>query len=69
MHDAAEAGSWAIVQMLLRAGACNVPDEFGVTPMMCAALAGHITVIRILKAYAKPQDVRDALKVCSLFNL
>ncbi|VDM40479.1 unnamed protein product [Toxocara canis] len=65
MHDAAEAGSEAIVRMLLNAGAKNVPDDFGVTPMMCAALAGHERVVRLLADVADPQHTRDAMKARS----
>lgn len=63
MHDAAEAGSETIVKMLLDAGAHNMPDDFGVTPMMCAALAGHERVVRLLANVAEPQHTRDAMKV------
>uniref|UniRef100_A0A914R7C7 ANK_REP_REGION domain-containing protein n=1 Tax=Parascaris equorum TaxID=6256 RepID=A0A914R7C7_PAREQ len=51
MHDAAEAGSETIVKMLLDAGAHNMPDDFGVTPMI------------LLADVAEPQHTRDAMKV------
>lgn len=63
MHDAAEAGSIEIIRMLLEAGAKNVPDESGVTPILCAAVAGHEAVLRSLIEYVSPQERRDALKV------
>lgn len=64
MHDAAEAGSNEIVCMLLEAGAKNVKDDGNMTPMQCAALAGHEDVLKSLAAVASPQETRDALKVC-----
>lgn len=64
MHDAAEAGSNEIVCMLLNAGAKNVKDDCSMTPMQCAALAGHEDVLMSLSAVATAQETRDALKVC-----
>ncbi|VDK44335.1 unnamed protein product [Anisakis simplex] len=64
MHDAAEAGSDEIVRMLLSMNAKNIADDFGVTPMMCAALAGHENVVRLLAEFVDdPQQTRDAMKL------
>ncbi|KAL3982887.1 Ankyrin repeats (3 copies) family protein [Acanthocheilonema viteae] len=63
MHDAAEAGSNEIVCMLLKAGAKNVKDDCSMTPMHCAALAGHEDVLKSLSAVATDQETRDALKL------
>uniref|UniRef100_A0A915Q5P9 Sex-determining protein fem-1 n=1 Tax=Setaria digitata TaxID=48799 RepID=A0A915Q5P9_9BILA len=63
MHDAAEAGSDEIVYMLLKAGAKNVKDDCGLTPMQCAALAGHENVLKSFVIVATPQEIRDALKL------
>lgn len=63
MHDAAEAGSAEIVDILMKAGAMNVEDDSGVTPLMCAALAGHVDAVRMLKEIATEQETRDAFKV------
>ncbi|EFO20401.1 sex-determining protein fem-1 [Loa loa] len=63
MHDAAEAGSNEIVCMLLEAGAKNVKDDCSMTPMQCAALAGHEEVLKSLSAVATAHETRDALKL------
>ncbi|KAM3725436.1 Sex-determining protein [Dirofilaria immitis] len=63
MHDAAEAGSNEIVCMLLKAGAKNVKDDCSMTPMQCAALAGHEDVLKSLSVVATAQETRDALKL------
>lgn len=63
MHDAAEAGSDEIVRILLEAGAKNVKDDCNMTPMQCAALAGHEDVLKSLAAVTSPQETRDALKL------
>ncbi|VDN21844.1 unnamed protein product [Gongylonema pulchrum] len=64
LHDAAESGSKEIIIMLLDAGAKHVPDDGGVLPIYCAALAGHEAAMYTLaNRAASPQEARDAIKL------
>ena len=52
LHEAARAGSVALVQMLLGNGAkAESPDRSGVTPLHHAASGGHVEVLTLLQQH------------------
>uniref|UniRef100_H2Z4C1 Uncharacterized protein n=1 Tax=Ciona savignyi TaxID=51511 RepID=H2Z4C1_CIOSA len=50
LHDCAENGSVAIAKLLLRYGARTQQDGHGMTPLMTAAVAGHIQLTEYFSA-------------------
>jgi ankyrin repeat protein len=63
LHDAAEAGNVAITRLLLSAGAVMQKDEYGVTPLYCAAMLAHTEVIQVLFPHASYVEKRDTWKL------
>uniref|UniRef100_A0A915CVU3 Protein fem-1 homolog B n=1 Tax=Ditylenchus dipsaci TaxID=166011 RepID=A0A915CVU3_9BILA len=63
LHDAAEVGNKEIVEMLLKAGARSQPGEFGVTPLMSAAMLGHTEVMPLLFCLASRKEKQDSWKL------
>lgn len=63
LHDAAEAGNLEILKMLIDAGAKMQPDDYGVTPLLSAALCGHMDLMPLLFKYANNREKHDAWKL------
>ena len=55
LHDCAEGGSTEIMKFLLDNGALFQKDEYGVSPLMAAAVSAHASVVRfIMDTYVTP---------------
>ena len=48
LHDCAESGSLAILELLLEHGALMEKDSYGMTPLLAAAVSGHTKVVEYL---------------------
>uniref|UniRef100_A0A914IBR1 Sex-determining protein fem-1 n=1 Tax=Globodera rostochiensis TaxID=31243 RepID=A0A914IBR1_GLORO len=63
LHDAAEAGNDEILRILLEAGTKIQPDDYNVTPLLSAALAGHSHLMPLLMKSANCKQKHDAWKL------
>ncbi|KAL3080011.1 hypothetical protein niasHT_034569 [Heterodera trifolii] len=63
LHDAAEAGNEEILRILLDSGTKIQPDDYGVTPLLSAALAGHSHLMPLLMKSATNKEKHDAWKL------
>lgn len=52
-----------MTKLLLNHGARMEKDEYGVTPLMSAAILGHTAVIPYFFPYASYKEKRDAWKL------
>uniref|UniRef100_A0A1I7YHH8 ANK_REP_REGION domain-containing protein n=1 Tax=Steinernema glaseri TaxID=37863 RepID=A0A1I7YHH8_9BILA len=69
LHDAAEIGDQKITQLLVEAGAENVADEYGTTPLMCAAYLGRQQLFSLLMPLASRREHRDCYKLLGAYHL
>lgn len=61
LHVASEAGHAAIVRGILeRGGDPRRPDRSGITPLMCAASKGHVSVVEMLFEHDCAIDARSS---------